>query len=179
MPAPEPRSRQHAAIALVVARARNGVIGRDGDLPWRLSSDLAHFKAVTTGKPIIMGRKTWESLPRRPLPGRLNIVITRQWTTPLQGALVVSSIPAALAAARAHALQKGVDEVSIIGGAEIYRETLPLADRLYLTEVDAAPEGDAFFPAPDPDVWQETATVSHPAGPKDDHAFVIRTLDRR
>lgn len=166
-------------LSLIVARARNGVIGRDGGLPWRLSSDLKRFKAITMGKPMLMGRKTWDSLPNRPLPGRKNIVLTRDATFRAAGAWVFSDLAAALAAARAMAAADGVDEVSVIGGAALYAETLPLADRLYLTEVECAPEGDAHFPAFEEAAFRETASEQVAAGPKDDHAFTIRTLDRR
>lgn len=166
-------------IALVVARARNGVIGRDGDLPWRLKSDMAFFKQVTMGKPIVMGRKTWDSLPRRPLPGRLNIVVTRQSGFVADGAEVFSSIGAALERAREQAAADGTEEVCVIGGAQIYAETLGEAGRLYLTEVDAEPDGDAHFPDPDPAKWAEVSRDRREPGEGDDHAFTIRVLDRR
>jgi dihydrofolate reductase len=166
-------------IALVVARARNGVIGRDGDLPWRLKSDMAFFKATTMGKPVVMGRKTWDSLPRKPLPGRLNIVVTRQPGYVAEGADVFTDLGAALDRARAQAKADGVAEVCVIGGAQIYHESLPVADRLYLTEVDADPEGDAHFPDPDPSIWREISAERREAGEGDDHAWTIRVLERR
>ena len=165
-------------IALIVARGANGVIGADGDLPWRLSSDLQRFKAITTGKPIIMGRKTWESLPRRPLPGRLNIVITRQAGYRAIGACVVSNLGDAMDAAFMRADMDGVDEVCVIGGAQIYAATLARADRLYLTEVEASPDGDARLPEIIERDWREVAREAHPAGERDDHAFILRTLER-
>lgn len=165
-------------IAIVVARGANGVIGADGDLPWRLSSDLQRFKAITTGKPIIMGRKTWESLPRRPLPGRLNIVVTRQDGYVAEGARVVGDLGDAMDAAFMQANQDGVDEVCVIGGAQIYAATLALTDRLYLTEVEASPAGDARLPGIVEAEWREIAREAHPAGERDDHAFVLRTLER-
>lgn len=167
------------ALSLIVARAQNRVIGRDGGLPWRLSSDLKRFKAITMGKPMLMGRKTWDSLPNKPLPGRKNIVLTRDKDFRAPGAWVFSDLAAALAAARAMAAADGVDEVNVIGGAALYAETLPLADRLYLTEVDSAPEGDAHFPAFEEAAFREAAREDFPAGPKDDHAFAVRTLERR
>jgi dihydrofolate reductase len=167
------------ALSLIVARARNGVIGRDGALPWRLSSDLKRFKAITMGKPMVMGRKTWDSLPNKPLPGRKNIVLTRDKDFRAAGAWVFSDLAAAIAAARAMAAGDGVDEVNVIGGAALYAETLPLADRLYLTEVDCAPPGDAHFPAFEETAFRETAREDFPPGPKDDHAFAVRTLERR
>ena len=171
-----------ARIALVVARGRNGVIGRDGDLPWRLRSDLQRFKAITIGKPCIMGRKTWESLPLKPLPGRLNIVLTRDEAygtdhSP-KGALVCTSLDEAIEIAREQAEDDGVDEICVIGGTALFEATLPRAKRLYVTEVDAAPEGDAVFPDFDPSTFTETSSEAHSAGEKDDHDFVFRVLDR-
>jgi dihydrofolate reductase len=171
-----------ARIALVVARARNGVIGRDGDLPWRLRSDLQRFKAVTIGKPCIMGRKTWESLPLKPLPGRLNIVLTRDQSYEAdgrsKGALVCSTLDEAIEIAREQAEDDGVDEICVIGGTALFAAALPRAKRLYITEVDAAPEGEAVFPDFDASAFVETASESHQAGDKDDHDFVFRVLDR-
>ena len=160
-------------IELVVAVARNGVIGRDGGLPWHISSDLKRFKAITMGKPLIMGRKTWDSLPKKPLPGRLNIVITRQKNFRAEGAVVVADPKAALAAAGE------ADEISVIGGADIFGLFLPLAQRLYLTEVDLEIEGDTYFPRIEPGQWQETAREVHPRGPNDSAGFTLRVLDRK
>lgn len=165
--------------ALVVARAKNGVIGRDGDLPWRLKSDLALFKQNTLGKPIIMGRKTWESLPFKPLPKRTNIVVTRTDSYHAKGAIVVGDLGAAFDEAHIRADMDGVDEVCIIGGAQIYAETLQVADRIYLTEVEAEPEGDAVLEPFDPEIWTEIRSEHYPAGEDDDHAFTFRILERR
>jgi dihydrofolate reductase len=139
-------------LTLIAAVARNGVIGQDNRLPWHLPADLKHFKALTTGHAVIMGRKTWESLPEkfRPLPGRQNIVVTRNAAYRADGAVVVTSLPAALAAAAG-------DEAFVIGGAELYRAALPLAARLQLTEIDADYAGDTWFPPRDPQAWRETA----------------------
>lgn len=164
-------------LCLVVARGRNHVIGVDNDLPWRLGSDLKNFKAITLGKPVIMGRKTWDSIGR-PLPGRPNLVITRDTDFQAQGASVWTSLPLAIEAARAMAKTAHQDEVCVIGGGQIYGEALPFADRLYLTEVDAAPTGTAFFPAFDEANWAETTRTEFSAGPRDDHDFVVRVLDR-
>lgn len=170
-------------VALVVARARNGVIGTEGKLPWHLRSDLQRFKALTIGKPCIMGRKTWESLPLKPLPGRLNIVLTKDESYETEGlakgALVCTNLPEALSIARETAEEDGVDEVFIIGGTAIFAAALPRADRLYITEVEASPEGDAHFPAFDAAAYTQTFTEAHPAGEKDDHPFTFRTLDRK
>ncbi|MFC7380112.1 dihydrofolate reductase [Brevundimonas sp. GCM10030266] len=171
------------SLVLVVARGANGVIGRDGDLPWRLRSDLQRFKAITIGKPCIMGRKTWESLPLRPLPGRLNVVVTRDEgygeDGEAKGALVCTSLDEAIEIAREQAAEDGVDEVCVIGGAALFEAVLPRAKRLYITEVDAAPDGDVHFPAFDADQWTEITSEVHSAGEKDDHAFTFRTLERR
>ncbi len=169
-------------VALVVARGRNGVIGRDGDLPWRLRSDLQRFKAVTVGKPCLMGRKTWESLPLRPLPGRLNIVLTRDQSYEAdgmaRGALVCAGLDEAIEIARETAQDDGVDEICVIGGTAVFEAALPRARRLYITEVEASPEGDAVFPAFDPAAWIEVSSERHAAGDKDDHAFTFRVLER-
>jgi dihydrofolate reductase len=159
-------------ISFVVAVSRNGVIGRDGGLPWHVLTDLRRFKAITMGKPVIMGRKTWESLPKKPLPGRPNIVITRQKNYGAEGAIVVSDIPSALAAAGQ------VEEVCVIGGGEIFDMFLAQTDRIYLTEVDIEVDGDTFFPPIDPAQWTETAREIHPRGSNDSAGFVLRVLDR-
>jgi dihydrofolate reductase len=159
-------------IAFVVAVSRNGVIGSNGGLPWHISSDLKRFKAVTMGKPVIMGRKTWESLPKRPLPGRANIVITRQDNYQASGAIVVADIKAALAAAGT------AEEIAVIGGGEIFREVFPLADRIYFTEVDLDVDGDTYFPRLAPGEWRETASEHHEASLGESAGFTLRTLDR-
>lgn len=158
-------------LSQIVAIGRNRVIGAGNALPWRLPDDLAHFKRLTLGKPVLMGRKTWESLGR-PLPGRDNLVITRNPGYHAAGARVFASIDTALAAC------SDAPEIMLIGGAELYAQTLPICDRLYLTEVDAAPDGDAFFPALDPADWRETAAEPHPADARHAHTFTWRTLER-
>ena len=165
-------------LCLIVAQGRNRVIGASGQLPWRLSEDLAFFKRVTMGSPILMGRKTWESLPRRPLPGRENIVLSQDWNYDAPGARVYSSFAPALNAAKAMAARTGTGKVFVIGGEAIYALALPFADRIYLTDVDAAPDGDAFFPVLKPGDWSETGTETFAAGPGNDHAFTIRSLER-
>jgi len=166
-------------LVLVVARARNGVIGRDGDLPWRLRSDLQRFKAITVGKPCIMGRRTWESLPLKPLPGRLNIILSRDESFTARGALVCTTLDEAIEIARETAEEDGVDEICVIGGAGLFEKALPRAKRLYITEVEAEPDGDVLFPAFDEAAYVEVSSEAHPAGEKDDHAFVFRVLERR
>ena len=138
-------------VSLIVAVAENGVIGKDNALPWRLTSDLKRFKAITMGKPIIMGRKTHESIGK-PLPGRTNIVVTRNPSYDAEGCVVVDSLEAAVIAAQA----TGADEAFMIGGAALYEAALPLATRLYLTEVHCACDGDAHFPAWDRGAWRES-----------------------
>ena len=169
-------------IALVVARGRNGVIGREGDLPWSLRSDLQRFKAITLGKPCIMGRATWESLPLKPLPGRLNLVLTKDMSYDEQGkakgAVVCTSLDEALDIARETAVDDGVGEVCVIGGAALFETVLPKAKRLYITEVDAAPEGDTWFPTFDEAAYRELESERREPGEKDDHAFTFRILER-
>ncbi|MEM7639161.1 MAG: dihydrofolate reductase [Pseudomonadota bacterium] len=165
-------------LCLIAARAKNGVIGKDNDLPWRLSDDLKHFKSVTKGCPVIMGRKTWESLPRRPLPGRDNIVLSRDGQYAAPEARVFTATQAAIETARALARATGKSEVFITGGSAIYAATLPVADRLYITEVDTTIEGDATFPDFDESEFRETESRHVPAGEKNQFAFTIRVLDR-
>ena len=165
-------------LSLIVARARNGVIGRAGDLPWRLKGDLAHFKRVTKGCPVIMGRKTWESLPVRPLPGRTNIVISRDWSYGAGDARVYSNLAPALHAGVAVARRSGSEEVFIIGGEALFADALPRADRIYLTEVDAAPEGDAYFPDFDLAGWQVHELGRAEADGENDHGYRILRYER-
>lgn len=154
-------------IALVVAVGENGVIGADGGLPWRLPSDLKRFKAITMGKPIIMGRKTWQSIGKA-LPGRANIVVTRDGEFRAEGADVTSSLEDAITLAGVRArCSGGAGEICIIGGGKIYADAMALADRLYVTHVKAAPQGDTFFPAIDPDVWQVVSTEKIEASERD------------
>lgn len=161
-----------------VARARNGVIGRDGGLPWRLSSDLKLFKRLTLGKPVIMGRRTWDSLPRKPLPGRLNLVLSRDPTFEPEGAVLCETFSEAVQIGREHAAEEGEDEVCVIGGAALFEWALPRAGRLYLTEVDAEVEGDVHFPPFDESQWREVVREAHARGEGDDHDWVFRVLER-
>lgn len=165
-------------LTLVVAVAKNGVIGRDGDLPWRLSSDLKRFKAATMGKPVLMGRKTWESLPRKPLPGRENLVLSRDATYVAEGAWLYTDLAAMIAAGRAIAAASGVDEVCVIGGAHLFEATLPMADRILLTEVNLEPAGDTHLRF-DLTQWREVSREDVAAGPNDDANFTVRLLERR
>lgn len=157
-------------IVIIAAVAENGVIGRGGTMPWRVKSDMAHLRALTLGKPVVMGRKTWESTHVKPLPRRTNIVVTRDENFTAPGALVATSLEAAMQAARGDALRRGSD-VMVIGGGELYVQAMPLVDRLEITWLHLNPEGDSFFPPIDPAVWREAAREQHPAGPDDDAAY--------
>ena len=161
-------------LSMIVAVAENGVIGRNNSLPWYLPNDLKYFKQTTMGKPVIMGRKTYESIGK-PLPGRTNIVITRQADYQPEGVKVVSSVEAARELAESVCLIDGQEEAMIMGGAEIYALALPHTDRLYLTEVHADVEGDAFFPEYDKCLWQEVAREDFAAeGPNPyNYSFVV------
>ncbi|MFC3070871.1 dihydrofolate reductase [Phenylobacterium soli] len=162
-----------------IARDRNGVIGKDGALPWRLKSDMALFKALTMGKPVIMGRKTWESLPKKPLPGRTNIVLTRDQSYEAAGAVVVEDFSEAVQIAREQAAEDGAEEVCVIGGASLFELALAKAQRLYLTEVDADAEGDVTLSPIDESRWREVRREHHPASETDQYAFTFRVLERR
>ncbi|MBR0899877.1 dihydrofolate reductase [Bradyrhizobium tropiciagri] len=165
-------------IVLVVAVAENGVIGNNNSIPWRLKSDLRRLKAITLNKPIVMGRKTFESLPR-PLPGRTNIVVTRDANYRARGAIVTNSFENAHAIALGDALRRFATEIAIIGGAEIYAQWMGIADRLEITEVHARPDGDTRFDKIDASAWVEVARVRNPAGPDDSVDFSYVTYRRR
>jgi dihydrofolate reductase len=166
-------------VAIYVAIAENGVIGRDGGLPWRLSSDLKRFKADTMGKPIIMGRKTYEGIGR-PLPGRLNVVVTRDKAWRAEGVEIAHSLNDAISLAKVRGrCMVGADEICVIGGGEIYAQALPLADRLHVTHILAAVDGDAHFPPIDPDLWRIGRSQDVPAGEKDSHATRYSVYERR
>lgn len=152
-------------LCLIAAIARNNVIGNSNKLPWHIPEDLQSFKKRTLGKPIVMGRKTWESIGSKPLPGRLNIVVTRDPDFYLEQGEVYHSLHAAIRRAEWWAEDRDIPEVMLIGGADLYRQSLPYAHRLYLTQVDAEPEGDTFFPEIDPAKWACTA-VSPPVLPE-------------
>lgn len=158
-------------INLVVAMARNGVIGRDNGLIWRLGSDLRRFKALTMGKPLLMGRKTYESIGR-PLPGRRIIVLTRDQSLSIADVNVVLDWEGAIAAAG------DAEELMVAGGGEIYALALPHADRIYMTEVDISPEGDTVFPSFDRGAFHETSRVAHPSGDRDECAFAFVDMER-
>ena len=159
-------------ICLIVAASANGAIGVDGELPWHLPDDFRFFKQVTMGKPIVMGRRTWESIGR-PLPGRQNIVITRQSDFEATGATVVDGPDAAINEA------EDTDEIMIIGGGEIYRRFLPLADTVYLTRVEATVDGDTFFPELDESAWALESSERHDADERHAYAFTFCVYKRR
>lgn len=164
-------------LSLIVARAKNGVIGVDGDLPWRLSSDLKFFKSVTLGKPVLMGRVTWESLPF-PLPGRPNLILTRNTKYTDSHAEVFTDAKAMIGRGYELAGELGTDEVMLIGGAKLYAQFLPFCDRMYITEVDAEITGDAMFPSFDLKNWVCSSHEFYKKSPKDDYDFTVRIYDR-
>jgi dihydrofolate reductase len=158
-------------VSIIVATDERGAIGREGQLPWRLPEDLRRFKSLTLGKPVVMGRRTWDSIGK-PLPGRLNLVVTRQAGLQLPGATVVGSLQEALAKAG------DVPEICIIGGAEIYRLALPLADTLHLTRVHTVVTADTYFPLLEPGQWQQVACEEHAADERHAHAYSFVELRR-
>ncbi|WP_375683985.1 dihydrofolate reductase [Bartonella sp. CB15SXKL] len=166
------------SICLIAAVAENGVIGREGAMPWHLSTDLQLFKALTLRKPIIMGRKTWDSIGR-PLPERTNIVITRDCTFCAEGAVVAHSLSQACSLATNVASQNDVEEIFIIGGGEIFQQGLHMADKIFLTEVLASIEGDSFFPVFDKEKWTIVQTQDIPKGDKDSHPTRFVVYERK
>lgn len=161
------------AIVMIAAMGRNRVIGRDNAMPWRLPTDLKRFRRLTMGKPVIMGRKTFLSIGK-PLPGRESIVVTRDPTFAApDGVHVARTLQEALDVASRRAAEMGADEIISGGGGEIYAQMIGMADRLHVTEVDAAPEGDAVFPPIDPAIFREVHRETHPAVPPDAHAFAF------
>jgi dihydrofolate reductase len=165
-------------IVLVAAVAENNVIGRDGKMPWHLKSDLKHFRALTINKPVVMGRKTYESIGK-PLKDRTNIVLTKDLRLVVPGGVLATSMDAALSFARQDAKRRGVDEIMVIGGGDVFSLTLPLAQRLEITHVHANPGGDAFFPPIDPKQWREIVRKKYDAGPDDSDSFTVATYLRR
>jgi len=165
-------------LTLVAAVGRDMSIGADNRLPWRLRTDLRRYREITMGKPMVMGRKTFQSIGKA-LPGRETIVVTRDSGFAAPGALVASGLEAALALAATRARAMATDEIIIAGGADIYRQVIDRADALRITEVDLSPGGDAFFPAIDPAIWAETSRESHTAGPEDEAAFAFVNYVRR
>ena len=165
-------------IVLVAAIGENNVIGRDGQLPWRLKSDLRHFRALTLDRPVIMGRKTYQSIGK-PLDHRSNIVITRDAKFSAPGTVAAPNFKQALELARKDAEVRGSDEIMVIGGSAVFAEAMPLAGRLEITHVHASPAGDVFFPPIDENQWREVNREEREAGPDDDASFAIATYVRR
>lgn len=165
-------------IVMIAAVAQNGIIGHAGDMPWRLASDFKRFRKLTMGKPQVMGRKTFASIGK-PLPGRTNIVISRDPTLKIEGCLTATSLDQALELARADAEEKGVDEICIQGGGEVYRQAIDRADRLRITHVETVLEGDTVFPEIDPALWVVTEEERLPAGERDDYPTCYRVYERR
>lgn len=166
-------------ITIIVAVSENGVIGRDLDMPWKLSTDLKRFKAMTMGKPLIMGRKTFLSVGERPLPGRPHIIVSRNADYRPDGVDVVSSLEDALALGKSKAAELGVDDVFVAGGGEIYRQAMPFADQLSVTHVAVKLDGDTFFPEIDPAVFEKIEENAVPAGEKDNYPVMFTTYLRR
>ena len=166
------------SIAMIAGVAENGVIGSDQTIPWRVPSDMAFFKRTTMGKPVVMGRKQYETVGK-PLPGRANIVITRQRDYQPEGVLVFHDIEAALAKAREIALADGVDEIMIIGGGELYAQLIDRADRLYITHIDLHPTGDVRFPAIAPEQWAVVDLPEVTPSPKDEATYRVKVYERR
>jgi dihydrofolate reductase len=165
-------------IAMIAGVAQNGVIGSEQTIPWRIPSDMAFFKKTTLGKPIVMGRKQYETVGR-PLPGRTNIVVTRQRGYQPDGVLVVHDIDAALEKAKEIAAADGVDEIMIIGGGELYAQLMDRADRLYITDIDLSPEGDVRFPAIAPEQWTVVDLPEVAPSPKDEASYRVKVYERR
>jgi dihydrofolate reductase len=170
--------RSGKTIVLVAAIGENGVIGRDGALPWRLKSDLQHFKKLTIGKPVIMGRKTFESIGKA-LKDRTNIVLTRDFGLVAPDAVLATSMDAALGSAVNDANKRGVKEIMVIGGSDVFEAAMDVADRLEITRVHGSPQGDSYFPEIDPAVWHEVASERHARGPQDEFDFTIETYVRQ
>lgn len=177
MPAKASTEPDEPALAIIAAVAENGVIGRDNRLPWRLATDLKRFKAVTWGKPVVMGRRTFESIGR-PLAGRTTIVVSRDPNWRAEGVQSASDVDRAIAIAEEAARTMRANEIMVAGGAGIYAQTLDLADRLYLTTVHGTPAGDASFPAYDPNEWRVIVTDRLRASDRDEFATTYRVLDR-
>ena len=174
----QPARARAPALVLVAAVAENGIIGQGGGLPWRLKSDLEHFRTVTLGKPVVMGRKTFLSIGK-PLSGRTNIVVSRNRDMAAPGIVVAPGIAEALAVARGDALRRSADAVAVIGGAALYTHTIASADRLVITRVHLQPQGDTAFPAIDPALWREASRRTHEPGPGDAAAFTVLVYVRR
>ena len=170
-------SREPLRLSIIAAVAANGVIGAGGQMPWKLSTDMRRFKAITIGKPVIMGRKTFESIGKA-LKDRTNIVLSRDFSLAAPGAVLATSMDAAFAFARSDADKRGVAEIMVIGGSDVFEAAMDVADRLEITRVHASPVGDSCFPEIDPNVWRETRREKRLRGPQDEADFTILTYER-
>jgi dihydrofolate reductase len=166
------------ALVIVVAVADNDVIGQGGRLPWRLKSEMKLFRTLTWGQPVVVGRKTYLSFSRQPLPGRTNIVVSRDPNFTAAGAVVTSNLTAALETARGDAMRRGVDTIVVVGGADIYAQTIERADRMVVTRVHLKPTGDTRFPAIEPKAWKEVQRTDHVAGPDDEAGYTVHVFER-
>ena len=164
---------------IIVAVSENGIIGRDGDMPWKLSTDLKRFKALSMGKPLVMGRKTFESVGSKPLPGRPHVIVSRSQQIEMPGVETVASLDEALRRAKELAADAGVDEVCVVGGGEIYRQALGLAEVRHVTHAEAAVDGDTSFPAIDPEIFERVEEIHVPAGEKDNYPTRYAIYRRR
>lgn len=164
---------------IIVAVSRNGVIGRDGDMPWRLSTDLKRFKALSMGKPLVMGRKTFESVGSKPLPGRPHVIVSRNSVIEMPGVETATSVKEGLEQARVLARETGADALCVVGGGEIYRQTIADADELHVTHVETDLEGDTYFPAIEPDLFELVEETAVPAGEKDNYPTRYAIYRRR
>ncbi|MBC2774820.1 dihydrofolate reductase [Rhizobium sp. AQ_MP] len=164
---------------IIVAVSENGIIGRDGDMPWKLSTDLKRFKALSMGKPLVMGRKTFESVGSKPLPGRPHVIVSRSHRYDMPGVETVANLDEALQRGRELAARDGVDEVCVVGGGEIYRQALPLADLLHVTHVETVVDGDTSFPEIDPAMFELVEETAVPAGEKDNYLTRYAIYRRR
>jgi dihydrofolate reductase len=167
------------ALVLIAAAADNDVIGQGGRLPWRLKSEMKRFRALTWGHPIVVGRKTYLSFSQQPLPGRTNIVVSRDPNFTAQGSVVTANLATALEVARGDALRRGVDAILVVGGADIYAQTIEYADRMVVTRVHSEPSGDSTFPAIDPNAWNEVERNEHTREPGDDASYTVHVYERR
>jgi dihydrofolate reductase len=165
-------------IVLVAAIAENGVIGRAGGLPWRIKSEMQRFRAMTWGKPVVVGRKTYQSFAKRPLPGRTNVIVSRSGDFAAPGAIVAATLATALEVARGDALRRAGAAIMVLGGADIYVQAMPLADRLEITHIRSQPAGDTMFPTIDPAVWREAARTVHAPEVGEDAGYDAVTYER-
>ncbi len=172
-------AQEEITLSLILARTRNGVIGHKGKMPWRIPSELAYFKQATLGKPVLMGRKTWDSLHVQPLPGRDNLVLSRDPSFTAAGAQCFTDFDTMVARGKGLARAAGTRETVVIGGGMLYELALPCADRVYLTQIEADLDGDVHFADLDRDVWRLTSVEAGQSGPRDEHSYFVKVFDRK